>query len=1048
MTANIYTIPAGAPFLHTLARAMLDGDLPVTGGGKRGPLDLPSITLLLPTPRAVRAARDAFLEVAGARAMLMPIIRPISHGDEDAGFISSLADGKPSSAAEFDLPPPIPPVQRTLTLMQLIMRWRDAQTSDPDMWRTGQRNTPAQAANLAVELARLMDDVEREDVLLSNLETLIPAEFSEHWLQTVEFLKIVTEHWPALLSAYGMLSPQAHANARIIAEAERIAKLGDAAPPIIVAGVTGSIPATVGLMRAVAGKRNGAIVLPALDTDLDDESWNAITPRPPEFAGHPEHPQFALKKLLDRLGVRRGDVETIAAAKPDRGLQRRAGFFSEAMRPSTTTEKWRTYISRIGEGDVRAALEGVSLIEAPNALDEAEAVALILREAVETPGRTAALVSPDRVLARRVAVRLAAWGIRVDDSAGRPMAKTPPGALLTLAIEAIAADFAPAETMALLKHPLCRLGLAPFDVRRFARALEIAAFRTPYLGRGISGVAAALEKSESDRLEKKRQHRAAERLWDEDLAGALDIVRRLEAAYAPIAALYQIGGRVSLKALFAAHIATAEALAQHEAIAGSDEDAPHPLWQGAAGEAVSAILREFIDEDTPDIDIAAHGYSDLYASLTARENVQEYAAAHPRVSIWGRLESRLQQPDVVVLGSLNEGVWPETAEPGAWLNRPMRSAIGLPSPEEKIGHSAHDFSSLLGSRSVVLTRAEKISGVPAVPSRWLMRIDALLQGLGKADALAPAQPYLAWARARDSIDLKKRIQISAPEPRPPVDVRPRRLSVTAVETWISNPYATFAQHILKLSALPPLGQAPDQGLRGALAHEVMAQFAVKYPAALPPDVIGELRAIAAAVLYSYTGHPRVAAFWMPRLERFLVWFAEEEAKLRQGVLRVIAETKGTLVVPAPAGPFVLTARADRVDVNASGGAVITDYKTGGLPSQEAVVSGRSPQLPLEAAIALGDSGFAEVAGNPVSGLRYIRASGGEPPGEVLNIKAGAEELAGVAIASFAKLVAQYDDASTPYRAVRRAKFKYDYDAYAHLARVSEWSAREDEETDA
>jgi ATP-dependent helicase/nuclease subunit B len=1033
MTARIYTVPPGEPFLKVLARAILNGDVPTPGGPKPDPLNLPDITLLLPTRRAARVAQDAFLEASGARALLMPRISPISEGEDDLTLLTSLAAPAALGAEALNLPPPIPPMERTLTLMQLVLKWRDALADAARDDATQANNTPAQAAGLATELASLMDEIERENVAFDKIHDLVPDTYSEHWQKTVEFLKIVSS-----FKDMGFSSQVGNRNALILAEANRF-KSHPPKGPVIIAGVTGSIPATVALMRAVAELANGAIVLPALDLTLDDDSWQKIVP------DHPEHPQHGLKKLLDALGVSRADVALVPGLKPTTRQTARAAFISEAMRPSATTQKWHDYTAQTEPAHVKDALTGVALIEAPSAQDEAEAVALILREAVETPGRTAALVSPDRLLARRVAIRLEAWGIRVDDSAGRPFAKTVPGTFLNLVANAAVSDFAPADVMALLKHPLCRMGLKAFDIRRYGRALEIAAFRAPYLGRGLEGISAALNNFENDLLAKKRRHAAAERLWDEDRKGAADLILRLTPVFAPITALYANNRTHALKAFADAHRTTAEALAALPEDEAAADPETSPLYQLEAGKTANTFFLNMSDPALPGIDIHSRDYADLYSSLLARENVRERHPVHPRVSIWGPFEARMQQPDVMILGSLNEGTWPEAAETGAWLNRPMRKELGLPSPEDETGRAAHDFISLLGADRVYLTRAQKIKGVPTVPSRWLMRISALLEGLELKDALQPDQPWLAWARARDFVDEKKRKRISAPEPRPPLTMRPRRMSVTRVEDWITNPYTVFARHILRLEPLPPLGQAPDQSLRGALVHEVLSSFAIAHPSTLPPDTLAALNKIARDRLADLTGHPRVAAFWMPRLERFLVWFAATEAGRRTGVSRVVSETSGTLVLAAPGGPFTLTARADRIDSGADG-LIITDYKTGAIPTDNAVQNNRAPQLPLEAAIALGEIGFPELAGQRVTALRYIRASGGEPPGEEKRIKnEDISSLAKSALEGLTALIAKYDDAATPYRAVRRPGFRYDYDDYAHLARVAEWSAHSDEE---
>jgi ATP-dependent helicase/nuclease subunit B len=1040
-SARVFTVPPGRPFLTSLARAILSGNLPAPSGRAPSPLELPDVTLLLPTRRAARAMQEAFLVASGGRAMLLPRIRPISEGEEELTLLSSLAGDVALQAEELELPPAVSEIERRIALTLLVSRWSQSKrpaaahaAGDIATFAGKAGDTPAKAANLAADLCRLMDMVETEAVDFAGLAELVPEEFSEHWQQTIEFLKIITEAWPAHLAERGLLSPVGRRNRAILAEAQRLAGTPPKGP-VIVAGVTGSIPATVELMRAVARLPKGAIVLPGLDPNLDDESWQTIVP------DHPEHPQFGLKKLLDSLDLGRGDVRVLAADEASAAGQGRSELMAEAMRPSGTTAKWYGYTRTADKAKLRAALEGVSLIEAPSAQDEAEVVALILREAAETPGRTAALISPDRLLARRVAIRLEAWGIRVDDSAGRPFAKTVPGTFLDLTIAAIAQGFTPADVMALLKHPLTRLGLDPFGVRRAARALEIAAFRDVYLGQGIGGIRAALERAEQDVITGTRREAAVKRLRDDDWKGAPDLVERFEAAFAPLLAVFASGKPEPLGAIADAHMKTAEALARlPEPEADADGS---PLWREEAGTAAASFFTGLADPELPTLEVPAADYADLYRSLIAGENVRPRVAVHPRLFIWGPFEARLQQTDVVVLGGLNDGTWPEAGEPGPWLNRPMRAALGLPSPEEKIGYAAHDFTSFLGAERVYLTRAQKIDGVPTVPSRWLMRLQALLAGLGLTDQLRPQQPWLGWARARDRIET--RVRISAPEPRPPLELRPRRMSVTRIETWLSNPYAIFADRILRLEKMPPLGADPDAALKGSIVHEIMSRFAKASPTALPPDAAGELAVIARDVLGHYGDNPRVAAFWLPRFLRFAEWFAETERERRRGTTSVAAEVEGKLALAGPGGPFTLTARADRIDVG-DGSIVITDYKTGTPPTDNKIKLGLAPQLPLEAAIARGEAGFTGIEERRVTALRYIKASGGEPAGEERTVDvADIAGLADTALERLGQLLAQFDNEATPYRALRRAGFTYDYDDYAHLARVAEWAVAEEEE---
>jgi ATP-dependent helicase/nuclease subunit B len=472
--------------------------------------------------------------------------------------------------------------------------------------------------------------------------------------------------------------------------------------------------------------------------------------------------------------------------------------------------------------------------------------------------------------------------------------------------------------------------------------------------------------------------------------------------------------------------------------AAEDTGAPSSslLWREEAG----AVARRFFDElfvpGRLQPEISPFDYPDLFRALLSGENVREHRPVHPRLSIWGPFEARLQQTDVMVMGSLNDGTWPEAADPGPWLNRSMRKRLRLPSPEEKIGHAAHDFVSFFGAERVVLTRSLKVDGVPTVPSRWLMRLNALLAGLGLEGKLAADTRYLRWARARDEADLVP--PVAVPAPRPPLELRPRKLSVSRVEAWMANPYSIFAREILGLESIDAIGTPPGPALRGTIIHAALADFARAYPDKLPEDVRGALMAFAAQEFAELAANPRVAAFWLPRFRRIAEWFAETEPARRERLVRTVAETRGSLVFAAPAGPFTLTARADRIDV-CENGLIITDYKTGALPKPGQVRAGIRPQLILEAAIS-NQGMFAGVPKSPLVRLTYLRASGGEPPGEEAILKgADLPELAERAQAGLEALVAHFDDPTTPYAPKRRHRFDYAYDAYAHLARVAEWS---------
>jgi ATP-dependent helicase/nuclease subunit B len=1023
---RVYTVAPGRPFLAGLARALAAGDLPARGGTPPDPLQLADTTLYLPTRRATRALQEAFLEVSGGGAVLLPSIKPIAEGSEDLDLIASVED---HAGGDAGTPGAISDLQRRLVLTALVMRWAAADRRDKrsvgDPVHSAGARTPAQAAKLAKELASLIDMLERENIDAGRLSTLVPEEHSEHWAGTLAFLRIVTEFWPKHLKENNLTSAVARRQRLMRAEVERL-RTAPPVAPVIVAGVTAADPIAIELMRAVMDQPNGALVLPALDRTLDDQSWALIDE-------HPEHPQFGLKRLMDGLGVSRADVQLLDRAEAAAPARARWSLACEAMRPAATTERWQPFAAAAAKEAMAAALVGVSAVEAATAEDEAEAVALMLREALETPGRTARLVTPDRTLARRVAARLEAWGIMVEPAAGLPFRQTLPGTLLDLVAAAVEKDFAPVALMSLLKHPLCRAAMPAGDMRRATAALELAAFRSPYFGKGLGGVEAALEGAQS----RSWRHAAVRRLEQADWRAARELLRRLAAAFGPMQDAFASTKPAKVHDLARLHYATAQALART-----SDDDDGSALRQGDAGEWAAQFFASLIDGSMPAPEVAPADYPDFYRTLVADKTIRSRRQGHPRITICDPVEARLQQSDVVILGSLNEGTWPEAADPGPWLSRPMRASLGLPAPEERIGSAAHDFVSQLGAGCVILTRAAKVDGAPTVPSRWLLRLQALVGGLGLE--LKPEQPWLAWARARNAIDGPVQ-SVRAPEPRPPVARRPRMLSVTAIETWIANPYAVFAKTILGLDPLPLLGERPGPALRGQIVHEALNKFAHRFPEKLPADIAGELMAISESVLAGYTGNPRVAALWAQRLGRFAMWFAETEAARRAGTVKTLPEVEGRMVLAGPAGPFTLTARADRIDIG--DGLTITDYKSGQnlQPLAGKALAGQAPQLPLEAAIAAAH-GFAGVPPGRVTQLGYISTSGGEPPGQDVPLKAeDVAQLARSAQEGLERLIAQFDREETPYRAVRRARFKYDYDQYAHLARVAEWLVANEEE---
>ena len=998
---TILSMPPGAPFLERLASALLAG--PSLGGRFPGRFDLADLTILLPTRRAVRALGEAFLRAGDGAALILPSIRALGDIDEEEMILDPAGLGAEALA----LPPPMPAMERQLRLARLI-----ADEGGADEVR---------ALGLAADLGRFLDMIVTEGADPAQLQTLVPQEFADHWQVTLDFLKVLTARWPEELARLGFMEQAERRNLLLRAQAQAW-KAKPPAAPVIAAGSTGSIPATADLLDVIAHLPLGAVVLPGLDLELDDESWDMLGE-----PGTASHPQYGMKKLLTRLRAARADVVIWPGSDMPPARSARAKIISEALRPAETTDKWRGRLADLKQ-DAAEGLQGFSLIEAPSERDEAGAIALLMRDVLEVPGKTAALVTPDRRLARRVAMELRRWNIEVNDSGGEPLGKTPPAAFLRLVASMVAEDFAPVPLLACLKHPLASAGDAPGRFRANVRALEEILLRGPRPAPGIEGLRRAL----AAELARERPDGSKP---DARLPLLGKLLDRIETAIAPFAA--RMREAAPAQDFVMAHIAAAEALA-----ATPDESGAARLWVGEAGEAAANFIREMIDAAPAFDGLTPGSYPYLFDELLSARVMRPRFGLHPRLFIWGPLEARLQHADRMILGGLNEGTWPAEANIDPWVNRPMRTAMGLEPPERRIGLSAHDFAEGATAAEAVLSRALKVEGAPAVASRWWLRLESVIQGLGQEKS-ASAE-WWQWAQKLDAP--AHVLDPARPRPAPPLDARPLRFSVTEIETLIRDPYSIYARKILRLPVLDPLDADIAAAERGTIIHEALERFVDAFPAALPDNALERLLEIGREVFAAAIGRPGVAAFWWPRFQRIARWIVEYERENRTNLRRSIAEAKGEILIAELARAVSLSAKADRIDLRDDGTIDIVDYKTGTPPSARQVEIGLTPQLPLEAAIAM-RGGFREKndAGAKIPAARtnrmvYLRLNGGETAGEERVIADPDGDLAGNTYALLVDLLRQYESEKTPYLSRPRPMFWGRFGDYDHLARVKEWSA--------
>lgn len=955
--------------------------------------------ILLPTRRAVRELGEAFVQLRqteGLGASLLPRMRPLADIDPDEppfepGYLTGLVR------------PAMPAPQRRFELAQLIGHYHAV--------ANGEKLDPAGKLALTDPLLAILDDAALEEVSLSGLAKLkeIKEFAARHFQNAATMFDIIQDYWPKHVEGEGMMEPMA----RRVALLRALTDLWTDTPPghpVIIAGSTGTLKASARLMRCVANMPDGMIILPGLDRTLSEKTWQDVKA---------EHPQNSLKKLIDTIGIDRADVPVWPIVKSDaKRMDARRKIISESLVPVGETADWPGRIKVLRDnyvsGDIfEDALQGLSVIQARTEDEEALTIALMMRETLSEPGKTSALITPDPALARRVKARLRRWQVEVDYSQGEPLEETSIGSFLTGILNLSIDMDNPVDLAFLCKHKLTGLGKAPGEAAEAWRKLERKHYHGPRPKFKNSPEVLALI------------HTALETLLGEQ-----------DAFTAPAWAM--------------ALTQCAENIA-----ATDDETGAARLWQGEAGEVAASMLEEVMVYGDSLGDMSKSEFSVLVSSLMRGKVVRPRYGTHPRLQILGPLEARMVAADRIILGSLNEGVWPAGLSAQPFLSRGMRQALGLSLPERRYGLAAHDFAQLASHPEVVFTRAKRSDSGPQVASRWLWRLQALVKGaMGeKSDILKAPHPYLAWAGALDDVPADQVSPAAPPAPKPPKDERwpgERKLRVTQIRTWVRDPYSIYAQEVLGLEPLEALDEALGAREYGTAIHNGLETFIERFSSRLPHDGATQLAKDFETALLA-------ARFPEAHLikERVRLARAAEEltdwmqARRSDGWQYVMAENKGRLKIEE--ADFTISSRADLIEKSALGYAVI-DYKTGAPASEKVVQAGFDPQLPLTA-IMLARGAFDHVPPGETEQMLYMRVKGAGGGSEAKFItspdnKKGwtAEDYQAEALAALIKLVDAFDDPNTPYLSQPRIQYSNDYGNYDDLARRGEWALLGDEGT--
>ena len=964
-TPHIFASPPGVDF----AQGLVDGLLKRTTD--MSPTELARVEIYVNTTRMQRRIRAVF---DAGPARLLPRVR----------LITDLADDPVS----LSLPPAVSPLRRRLELSQFVAKLLE---QEPDL-------APRAALyDLSDSLAKLMDEMQGEGVSPEAIANLDISDQSGHWERALAFLKIITPFFDQQDEP-----PDKEARQRMVIEA--LADRWETAPPahpILVAGSTGSRGATAMFMQAVAKLPQGAIILPGFDFDLPSQVWDMMD----DDMTAEDHPQFRFRRLMDLIGFSQDHVQPWSEQDPVH--PQRNALISLSLRPAPVTNQWLSDGPDLG--DMFAATSGLTLVEAASPRAEAEAIALRLRQAAED-GITAALISPDRMLTRQVTAALDRWDIKPDDSAGTPLALSPPGRFLRHVADLFGKPLTAEALLTLLKHPLCH---SDRDDRgehlRHTRDLEL------HLRRYGPPFPKA---SDLQTWAKKGTGRADWAAWLADLVNGLE-----DTAVAALADHLD------------QHIALSEQLCAGPAVTGSGG-----LWQESAGREARKVCDTFIQAANAGGMMTPRDYAALFGAIIAEGVVRDRDTGHPNILIWGTLEARVQGVDLTILGGMNDGVWPEAPAPDPWLNRVMRAKSGLLLPERRIGLSAHDYQQAIAGREVWITRAKRSADAETVPSRWVNRLTNLLQGLpaqNGPEALAAMKAqgdhWCAMANTLSSPDERVPPE-PRPSPCPPIAARPTKLSVTQIKTLIRDPFAIYARKTLHLNPLDPLAPTADAPLRGIIVHSILEKFVRAGHGADDRDALMQ---IAATEFAAQCPWPTIREQWMARMERSADQFLADEATRQALSTDHKIEEYGEILV-APSG-VLLTCKADRIDLTETGAALIYDYKTGAVPTEKQQLK-FDKQLLLEAAM-VERGAFKNLGQMTVAGAEFLGVNAAmknvpaplkkQPPDQVW--------------AELETLFANWHDLPRGYTARLALFSKSDHSDYDHLSRFGEWDTSDDPE---
>lgn len=1008
---RVFSIAPSTPFLPQLVESWLAGDLGV--GDPADPFERLSTTFYLPTRRAARTFADVLTQRLGGTALL-PKIRTLADTDEQTDDAVDEMEDPDDRGTAGPIPKAIASTRRRIIFVKLLEKVRLTLSEMSDRQVGPALSSVAETVHLAKALEDLVDQAATEEIEWHQLRSVVPDDYAEYWQLSLELVSLITQTWPAILKEEGFVDPATRRRMILDRRADNV-RTGATDGPIIVAGSTGSIPATARFMAEVAAYAEGAVILPGLDYVIPDRAFEALRNEDTSTASHP---QYGLAQFLQAVGLHRADVGLLGAVQGPSHHTIRQEIISKAFLPADYTAGWRLR-AQAGEA-AEPPLGGVALLEAANETEESIAIAMAMKLSL-LKGERVALVTPNKSLAKAVALQMERLDAPWDDSSGIPLSESVNARLLVSLANAHRTGFEPLATGALLKHPMLALLGGQAQTRKAVALVERIAYRGLAPRPGLSALKLRIDQVQmSDQDPMSRVPGIRKGLTSADFDTARTLVSRLQDAVAGLSALDPAALNFAdyIEHLFAAAARLCE---------GADQELV--LYEGSAGEALADLLSSVRVTSDIDLLLPVSQAIELFDAMLSERTLRSRGNFQGAANIWGPLEARLQPVDHVILGGLNEAKWPSLPRSNPLLSRGMMDGIGFSVPERRIGLSAHDVQQLLGTGKVTMTRSKKSDGSPTLPSRWVQRLLAVLPDDAQKRLRSDAERLLEAARSWSRPDAVTPIDRPKPTPGQPL----LRLSITDVEKLIRDPYSVYAARILGLEAAPDFAHMPGAAERGMVFHDVVERVARRLDGLPSSDWHEAFDEEVEAVLDAWAEFPAIRAQWALKLKALAEPFLDKERAIEPA--RRLAEVAGQIELSVAGHSCRLSGRADRIDLMRDGSARVTDFKTGSVPSNKQVKAGLAPQLPLGAAI-FERGGFSIDHAVGVSGYSYVRL--GDPREPVKQTNFTREDASpDEALESLSKLWAAFLT-GRPFEPLVRPQLTTYEGAYFHLSRAKEW----------